>query len=259
MMVQARSTFWFGLKSSNSWPWLCDPDWDPVQCPRPIFWTDALSLNPVRSGQTWRFTSRPQLRSKSDLIPGKSLFLALCTSGMATQQSGAVLFYSRYPPNTSRSRYKKDKKPAYFCQSPSLFSFYSKCGSQEWVQLTGTQWVSVSTFFSANRSSLKAAERSSFTMTFSNRWPYWVSIDWAVFTISWKSSSCMWEQRGEKTMEVKKRHKPWKAVHFRLPFCYEEKTPATVNKRRDNSHIVNTNYTALNTQINIKWPVRSPL
>ncbi|CAB1428354.1 unnamed protein product [Pleuronectes platessa] len=69
MMIQARSTFWFGTKGSNSWPWLYDPNWVPVRCPRPIFWTDSHNRNHVRSGQTWRFVSRPQLRSKSNLNP----------------------------------------------------------------------------------------------------------------------------------------------------------------------------------------------
>lgn len=41
--------------------------------------------------------SRPQLRSKSNLIPGRSLFLARCSSGMATQQPGTVLFLIYFP------------------------------------------------------------------------------------------------------------------------------------------------------------------
>lgn len=81
VMVQARSTFWFGPKSSNSWPNVWGTQtWINVQ--GSLFWTGVLRLTPVRSRRTWRTTSRQPLRMKSNLIPSKSLFLALCSSGM---------------------------------------------------------------------------------------------------------------------------------------------------------------------------------
>lgn len=61
----------------------------------------------VRPG---RSTSRPQLRAKSNLIPGKSLFLTHCSSGMATQYPGAVLFlFQFYPPIPAAADTKKKK------------------------------------------------------------------------------------------------------------------------------------------------------
>lgn len=152
------------LVAMVAWPRLS------VQCPRLIFWTGTLSLNPVRSGQTQRSTSRPQLMSKSDLILSKSLFLAQLRYGDTAVWHCLVLFPFIPPPrHTPKTSHRKIKHLHIFCQSPSLFSFHSLCGSQEWVQLTGTQWVSISTFFSANHSSLKVADRSSLTMTLSNR------------------------------------------------------------------------------------------
>lgn len=111
VMVQARSTFWFGPKSSNSWPDVWGTQtWINVQ--GSLFWTGVLSLTPVRSGRTWRTTSRRPLRMKSNLIPSKSLFLALCSSGMVAQPSGAVLLYFCYtpPPLYQPQQTLKDKK-----------------------------------------------------------------------------------------------------------------------------------------------------
>lgn len=61
--------------------------------------------------------------------------------------------------------------------------------SYECNQLTGTQWVSVSSLSKVVLSSLKAMVRSSFTIVLSKRWPYCLSIIWADLIISWKSSS----------------------------------------------------------------------
>lgn len=76
--------------------------------------------------------------------------------------------------------------------------FLSFFHHQEWVQLTGTQWVSVSTVLSIMRSSLNAADRSSLTMTLSNRWLYWFSITSEVLSISWRSSSCHRRKKRDK-------------------------------------------------------------
>lgn len=107
-MVQSRNTLWFGPKSSNSWPWLCDPDWDREQCPRLIFWSGALNLNPVRSGQTWWSTSRPQLKSKSNLIP-KLIFSFVELRYGDTADWRCLVLFPFFPPNTSHSRHRKIK------------------------------------------------------------------------------------------------------------------------------------------------------
>lgn len=92
-----------------------------------LFWTGVLSLTPVRSGRTWRTTSRRPLRMKSNLIPSKSLFLALCSSGMVAQPSGAVLLYFCYTPPryTSHSRHRKIKNKPCIFSVKSLFPLYS--------------------------------------------------------------------------------------------------------------------------------------
>jgi hypothetical protein len=61
--------------------------------------------------------------------------------------------------------------------------------SYECNQLTGTQWVSVSSLSNVVFSSLNATVRSSLIMILSKRWPYWLSIICADLIISWKSSS----------------------------------------------------------------------
>lgn len=61
--------------------------------------------------------------------------------------------------------------------------------SYECNQLTGTQWVSVSSLSNVVFSSLNAMVRSSFIIILSKRWPYWLSIICADLIISWKSSS----------------------------------------------------------------------
>lgn len=103
-MVQPRSTFWFGLQLVTQTKTQIN-----VQGPYPGQTPLASTQSSVRSGQTWRSTSRPQLRSKFNLIPGKSIFLAPCSSGMVTRQSSAALLYSHYPPDTSHSRHRKIK------------------------------------------------------------------------------------------------------------------------------------------------------
>lgn len=90
------------------------------------------------------------------------------------------------------------------CRCPPAIDRWCTCiflsffHHQEWVQLTGTQWVSVSTVLSIMRSSLNAADRSSLTMTLSNRWLYWFSITSEVLSISWRSSSCHRRKKRDK-------------------------------------------------------------
>lgn len=154
-MVLARSTFWLGPKCSNLSPWIRDPDWDPDQCPRLVFWTGTLSLNPVRSRQTQRSTSRPQMMSKSDLILSKSLFLAQLRYGDTAVWHCLVLFPFP-PPRLTPLQPQKDKTPAHFSftvcvdlrsesswlepsESPSPLSLVPTAA--HWRQPTGHRWL----------------------------------------------------------------------------------------------------------------------
>lgn len=150
---------------------------------KPRLVSEAHMLNRRPTPQLCQFYSDPEIRvqiraqqrSESNLSWRERLFVFL----LSRVAPSSFLFYSPqmiYP------------------HSLSVLSI-----SQEWFQLTGTQWVSVSTVFNTIRSSLNTVDRSSLTMTLSNRWPYWFSITSEVLTISWKSSSCRrWERRMSK-------------------------------------------------------------
>lgn len=94
-----------------------------VQGPYPGQMPLASTQSSVRSGQTCRSTSRPQLRSKFNLTPGKSTFLTLSSSGMATRQP---CFIPVIPPDTSHSRHKKIKN-LHISSKPFPFLLFTVC------------------------------------------------------------------------------------------------------------------------------------
>lgn len=262
-MVQARSTFWFWRAEELQ---LVTQTETQINVQGSYSGQTPLASNPVRSGQTWRSTSRPQLRSKSNLIPGKSLILAPCSPGMATPSSGAVLFYSRFPPYTRHSRHRKIKTCIVLKALP--FSPFAVC-----VDLRSeSSWLEPS----ESPSPLSLAPTAArWRRPRGHRWLWPSQTDGHIespssgqFSPSPESpppaAYVRTERREEDWVEKDKKqrymHKP-KAKRFisgSLSAARRKQWPQST-RGEINSHTLNTNYMALNTQINIKWPVRSPL
>lgn len=133
----------------------------------------AASWDPVKP-QTWESTSKCNQDPKC----------GSCTASISVLMSWFVLSHL-----FTQNRIKQTIS----CHKTVPLSS-SVLRPQECVQLIGTHWASTSTFLSASRSSANAVDRSALTMTLSKRWLYWLSIDWAVLSISSKSSSCVAEQ-----------------------------------------------------------------
>lgn len=156
----------------------CDPDWKSDQHPQPA---KTLCLKSFCCGGDPEIYIRTRAEVWVQAEPEKRLYLCSVT------WHHLVSCHCPPPPSLATG---------WYC----ICIFYSFFHCQEWVQPTGTQWVSVSTVLSIIRSSLKAADMSSLTMTLSNRWLYWFSITSEVLTISWKSSSCnRWDKRGKRS------------------------------------------------------------
>lgn len=95
-----------------------------------LFWTGVLSLTPVRSGRTWRTTSRRPLRMNKLLLepnPKQKLIFSSVQFryGGTAVRCRLALFLLHPPRYTSHSRHRKIKNKPCIFSVKSLFPLYS--------------------------------------------------------------------------------------------------------------------------------------